>query len=232
MKGILAVGDCITSGVEHCLGNSYPEQVGMAFNVPVKNCGQAMFSTKEGLAILRDYDSDEFDCIFIQFGLKDAYTTFKYSPNVLYYPDNFLRKQIRSIVKKYKKTCRKIGLNELLGEVNVVSEQQYQHNVSLMVERCRGKQVVLPEIIPHQETVRNSAIQRYNKILEQISATHDNCLFIRLYDDFLEKMPEYYLDTGHPNEYGYRFISDKILEQFSQVSGYEPTSNTVGDSDY
>ena len=72
MKGILAVVDCITSGVEHCLGNSYPERVGMALNVPVKNCGKAMFSTREGLAILRDNDSDEFDCIFIQFGLKDA----------------------------------------------------------------------------------------------------------------------------------------------------------------
>jgi len=190
----------------------------MALTVPVKNCGKAMFSTKEGLTILRDNDSDEFDCIFIQFGLKDAYTTFKYSPNVLYYPDNFLRKQIRSIVKKYKKTCRKIGLNELLGEVNVVSEQEYQHNISLMVERCKRKQVVLPEIIPHQETVRNPAILRYNKILEHISTTHDNCLFIRLYDDFLVKMPEYYLDTGHPNELGYRFISDKILKQLGCVT--------------
>lgn len=213
MKGILAVGDCITSGVEHCLGNSYPEQVGRALNVPVKNCGKAMFSTREGLAILRDSYSDEFDCVFIQFGLKDAYTTFKYSPNILYYPENFLRKQIRSIVKKYKKTCRKIGLNELLGEVNVVSEQEYRQNVCVMVERCRGKQVVLPEIIPHQETFRNPAIQRYNKILEHIAHSHDHCLFIRLYDDFFEKMPEYYLDMGHPNEIGYRFISDKILEQ-------------------
>lgn len=173
-----------------------------------------MFSTREGLAILRDNDSDEFDCVFIQFGLKDAYTTFKYSPNILYYPENFLRKQIRSIVKKYKKTCRKIGLNELMGEVNVVSEQEYRQNVSVMVERCRGKQVVLPEIIPHQETFRNPAIQRYNKILEHIAHSHDHCLFIRLYDDFLEKMPEYYLDTGHPNEFGYSFISGKILEQF------------------
>ena len=172
-----------------------------------------MFSTREGIAILKDSDSDEFDCIFIQFGLKDAYTTFKYSPNVLYYPDNFLRKQIRSIVKKYKKTCRKIGLNELLGELNVVSEQEYRQNVSVMVERCRGKKVVLPKIIPCQETFRNPAIKRYNRILENISQSRDHCLFIRLYDDFLEKMPQYYLDRGHPNEFGYRFISGKILEQ-------------------
>jgi lysophospholipase L1-like esterase len=218
VKGILAIGDCITSGVKHCLGNSYPELVGMALNVPVKNCGKAMFSTREWLAILNDADSDEFDCIFIQFGVKDAYTTFKYSPNILYYPDNFLRKQIRSIVKKYKKKCRKIGLNELLGEVNVVSEQEYRQNVSVMVERCKGKQVVLPEIIPHQDTVRNPAIKRYNKILEHIAQTHALCLFIRLYDDFLEKMPDYYLDKGHPNEFGYSFISDKIVKQFGCIN--------------
>lgn len=222
MKGILAVGDCITSGVEHCLGNSYPEQVGRALNVPVKNCGKAMFSTREGLGILKDSDSDEFDCVFIQFGLKDAYITFKYSPNVLYYPDNFLRKQIRSIVKKYKKTCRMIGLNELLGEVNVVSEQEYRNNVLQMVRHCEKKQVVLPEIIPHQETFRNPFIRRYNRVLEKIAGSFDNCMLIRLYDDFLQKMPEYYLDMGHPNEHGYRFIAAKILDEFDRRNRAQP----------
>ena len=180
-----------------------------------------MFSCKEGIAMLRDNDSDDYDCVFIQFGLKDAYTTFKYSPNILYYPDNFLRKQIRSIVKKYKKTCRNIGLNKLLGEVNVVSEQEYRYNISHMVKQCKSKQVVLPETIPHQETARNTSIQRYNKILEQIAKIHDNCLFIRLYDDFLRKMPEYYLDTGHPNEFGYSHIADKILEQLAGVNRHK-----------
>jgi len=221
VKGILAVGDCITSGVQHCQGNSYPERVGKALNVSVQNCGKAMFSCKEGIAMLRDNDSDDYDCVFIQFGLKDAYTTFKYSPNILYYPDNFLRKQIRSIVKKYKKTCRNIGLNKLLGEVNVVSEQEYRYNISHMVKQCKSKQVVLPETIPHQETARNTSIQRYNKILEQIAKIHDNCLFIRLYDDFLRKMPEYYLDTGHPNEFGYSHIADKILEQLAGVNRHK-----------
>ena len=123
-KGILAIGDCITSGVSNYLGNSYPERVGMALNVPVKNCGKGMCSSREGIALLRDNDSEEFDCVIIQFGLKDAYSTFKYSPNILYYPDNFIRKQLRSIVKKYKKICKKIGLNELLGTAKVVSEHE------------------------------------------------------------------------------------------------------------
>lgn len=217
MIGILAIGDCITSGVGHCLNNSYPEKIGIALDIPVKNFGRAMFSSREGLALLKDKDSDEVDCIFIQFGLKDAYKTFKYSPNIPYYPDNFLRKKVRKVVKKYKKTCRKIGLNKLLGEVNVISEQEYRHNVSLMVELCKGKQVILPEIIPHQESYRNTSIQQYNTILEQIAKNNDNCLLIKLYDDFLQKMPEYYLDMVHPNELGYSFISEKILKQLLVV---------------
>ncbi len=175
-----------------------------------------MLSTREGLAILRDNDSDEFDCVFIQFGLKDAYTTFRYSPNILYYPDNFLRKQLRSIVKKYKKTCRKIGLNALLGEVNVVPEPEYRTNVLQMVGYCGKKQVILPEIIPHQETFRNPFIQRYNRVLEEIAGSCGDCMLIRLYDDFLHKMPQFYLDTGHPNEYGYRFIATKIVDEISR----------------
>jgi len=218
MKGILAVGDCITLGVKHCFADSYPERVGRALNIPVKNCGRAMFSSKEGIYMLEDNDSHEFDYVFIQFGLKDAYSTFKYSPNILYYPDNFLRKQVRKIVKKYKKACKKIGLNNLLGEVCVVPEQEYRNNISLMVERCKSKLVILPEIIPHQEISRNKSIQRYNRILEQIAKTHDNCIFIRLFDDFLKKMPQYYLDMGHPNEFGYSYISGKILERLDEVA--------------
>ena len=37
MKGILAVGDCITLGVEQCLGNSYPEKTAKSLGVKVKN---------------------------------------------------------------------------------------------------------------------------------------------------------------------------------------------------
>lgn len=221
MQGILAIGDCITSGVSNCLGNSYPERVGMALNVPVKNCGKAMCSSREGIALLRDNESDEFDCVFIQFGLKDAYSTFKYSPNILYYPDNFMRKQLRSIVKKYKKICKKIGLNEILGTAKVVPEDDYRQNISAMVDRCHGKQVVLPEIIPSQELYRNESLQQYNKILEHIAKSRSNCLYVSLLDDFLKTIPEYYLDVGHPNESGYHHISEKILERL------ESQNNTI-----
>lgn len=221
-KGILAIGDCITSGVSNCLGNSYPERVGMALNVPVKNCGKAMCSSREGITLLRDNDSEEFDCVIIQFGLKDAYLTFKYSPNILYYPDNFIRKQLRNIVKKYKKICKKIGLNELLGTARVVSEHDYRNNILKMVDQCQGRQIILPEIIPSQELYRNESLQQYNKILEQIAKSRNNCLYISIFDDFLKKIPEYYLDVGHPNAIGYGHISEKILEKLgSHVSKNE-----------
>ena len=97
-----------------------------------------------------------------------------------------------------------------------MSEQEYRSKVLQMVRHCKKKQVVLPEIIPHQEIFRNPFIQRYNRILEEIAKSCDNCVLIRLYDDSLQKMPEFYLDTGHPNEHGYRFIAAKILDEFDR----------------
>ena len=82
-----------------------------------------------------------------------------------------------------------------------------------MVDLCQGKQVVLPEIIPSQELYRNQSLQQYNKILEQIAKSRNNCLYISIFDDFLKKIPEYYLDVGHPNDIGYGHISEKILEK-------------------
>lgn len=108
MKNILAVGDCITLGVGEYSGNSYSEKVGRQLNIPVKNRGYTMSSTREGIALLNDSLTAEYDLVFLQFGLVDSYFTVKHAPYIPYYPDNFLRKQIRSIVKKYKKSCRKM----------------------------------------------------------------------------------------------------------------------------
>lgn len=211
MKGILAVGDCITLGVEECLDNSYPEKIGRHFNVPVKNRGYTMSTSREGMALLQDSLTDSFDCILMQFGLADAYFTFKYAPYIPYYPDNFLRKQIRSIVKKYKKTCRKMGLHEKLGVSQVVSEVEYRANYTQMINECGDKLVVLSETIPHHETYRNEAIKQYNTLLKSMADSHENCHLIPLFDDFLPHFSDFYLDMGHPNDDGYQYIAGKII---------------------
>ena len=211
MRGILAVGDCITAGVEECFNNSYPEKVAAHFNLPIKNSGYTMSTTREGMALLADNLNEEFDCIFIQFGLADAYFTFKYAPYIPYYPDNFLRKQLRNLVKKYKKTCRKTGLSKRLGEKQVVPEDEYRSNYLQMISRCGDKTIIMPETIPHLETHRNEAIKRYNSLLKSIADSIDNCHLISLYHDFLPHFHDFYLDQGHPNDNGYSYIAEKIV---------------------
>ena len=210
MNGILAVGDCIMLGVEHCLQNSYPEKIAARLGVPVLNKGLAMATSREGRHLLSHNVSRDYDCIFLQFGLADAYFTFKYAPYIPYYPDNFFRKQLRSIVKKYKKTCRKMGLNDRYGQVQVVPVAEYRENFLSMINRCGDRVVILPETIPHHETYRNEAIQRYNRELKTIAEAKSNCHLIALFDDFLPHFSDFYLDQGHPNDKGYDHIADKI----------------------
>ncbi len=210
MNRILAVGDCIMLGVEQCFKNSYPEKIAAMLDVPVNNKGLAMSTSREGRILLSHNLSRDYDCILLQFGLVDAYFTFKYSPYIPYYPDNFFRKQLRSIVKKYKKTCRKMGLNNRFGQVQVVPEAEYRENFLSMINQCGNRVVILPETIPHHETYRNEAIQRYNNQLKTIAETMSNCHLIPLFDDFLPHFADFYLDMGHPNNKGYDHIADKI----------------------
>ena len=211
MNRILAVGDCIMLGVEQCFKNSYPEKIAAILGVPVNNKGLAMSTSREGRTLLSHNLSRDYDCILLQFGLADAYFTFKYSPYIPYYPDNFFRKQLRSIVKKYKKTCRKMGLNNRYGQVQVVPEAEYRENFLFMINQCDNRIVILPETIPHHETYRNEAIQHYNRQLKSIAETKSNCHLIPLFDDFLPHFSDFYLDMGHPNNKGYDHIADKIV---------------------
>ena len=211
MNKILAVGDCVTLGVGECLGNSYPEKVGRQMNAPVTNRGYTMSTSREGVALLDHSLTGEHDMVFLQFGLADAYFTFKYAPYILYYPDNFLRKQVRSIVKKYKKSCRKHGMHERFGVKTVVPRDEYRANFQRMIDNCSARTVLLPETLPHHETYRNESIKAYNRILRSLAAENENCHLIPLFDGFLPHMTDFYLDNTHPNDAGYEYIAHEIL---------------------
>ena len=97
---LLAVGDCITLGVQHCLGNSYPEIIGSSLGSTVANHGYIMSTSREGVHLLKDQLQADHDSVIVQFGVADSHLTFKYAPYIPYYPDNPARKAVRNIVKK------------------------------------------------------------------------------------------------------------------------------------
>jgi len=210
---IIALGDCNTLGADRLEGKSFPERLGKLIGAEVMNLGLTMATTREGINLLLDSSLDDVDCVFIQFGLVDSYKTFKFSPYILYYPDNFLRKQIRSVVKKYKKICRKIGLNKYLGEINLVTIDEYEDNIREMIELVSPRTVVLIDTVPNKELERNSEIRRYNNILTSIYDEYENCIKVNIYADFEENLDIFYLDQTHCNERGYDYIAQKIYEE-------------------
>lgn len=209
-RKIIAVGDCNTLGAGRLEKKSYPERFGEFTGAEIKNLGHTMATSREGLNLIRDSSLEDVDCVFIQFGLVDSYKTFKYSPYILYYPDNFIRKQLRTIVKKYKKTCRKIGLNKYFGEVNVVPGEEYEKNIRKMIEHVSPATVVLLDTVPNKLEGRNCEIHKYNNILTSICADYGNCLKVDLYAFFEENLESFYLDPTHLNESGYDFIAQRI----------------------
>lgn len=215
MEGILAVGDCVTLGTGENFGNGYPERVGRLLDTSVANRSKGMCTSREGKALLRNSLSDEYDCIILQFGIADAYTTFKYAPYILYYPDNIFRKTVRNIVKKYKKLCRRHGLHERFGEANVIPEDEYRANFQHMIQMCENRLVILPETIPHLDTFRNPHIKRYNRVLERLALENSQCLFVRFYDVFLSKQSSFYVDKGHPNDPGYEHITHAVIKSLA-----------------
>lgn len=212
MGKILAIGDCNTLGVAECIGNSYPERYARMTGMHIQNCGCTMATTREGLMVLKENIPVDFTFLFVQFGLVDSYKTFKYSPYVLYYPDNFLRKQVRSLVKKYKKICRNRGLNRRFGEVNVVGPQEYEDNLHTIVALAEKTTVFLIETVPHKQVERNAEIQSYNAILSRVAARHPHCIKIDLYSHFQDNLDHYYHDETHCNGAGYDYIAEQILK--------------------
>lgn len=214
---ICAVGDCNTLGTGILRGNSYPERIGRNIGARVTNLGHTMATSREGNLLLRDF-SGVSDCIFIQFGLADSYTTCRYSPYVLYYPDNIIRKPLRSMLKKIKKSCRRINLFSSFGSKNVVSPEEYESNMRAMVSQALPNPVFLIDTIPHHEQWRNSHIQEYNQLLTRISKDFDQCIKIDLYDIFIEEFDTYYLDATHCNGAGYDRISEMICHKMKLLN--------------
>lgn len=212
---ILSLGDCNTLGIQEQVKNAYPEKFANLINQNVYNCGFTMSTCKEGIHFFNKYLNNTIDIITIQYGLVDSWTTFKYSPYVLYYPDNSFRKIARKIVKKYKKVCRNLNLNKLLGDKNVISENEYYDNLFNILNQCTKQKVILIDTVPNRDTSRNENIQKYNQILDTISRKFYNSKRLYLYDYFLQNIETLYLDDGtHINDIGHIYIANKMKELY------------------
>jgi glycosyltransferase involved in cell wall biosynthesis len=120
MGTLLSLGDCNTLGFQQAYKNAYPEQLAKLLGLDVLNCGCTMSTTREGLRFFYDNFTSNITLITIQYGLVDSWKTFRNAPYVLYYPNTFLRKIGRKIVKKFKKIGRILQFKNDFQSVNFI----------------------------------------------------------------------------------------------------------------
>lgn len=213
---ILCLGDCNTLGTPDIEGQAYPEKVAQALGTSIHNCGHTMTTTREGWHYFeRFYSNATAQVVVLQYGLVDSWRTFKYAPYVLYYPDHPLRKFARKLVKKYKKLCQKLGLNERIGVSNVVPLDEYRATIARIAERIAPKLLILVETVPNHDLTRNHEIRRYNAALRQLATQHDNIRLLELYDEFLpflNKHDAMYSDPTHLSLAGHQRVADKLAQ--------------------
>jgi lysophospholipase L1-like esterase len=212
---ILFLGDCNTRGTPDIEGQAYPEKVAQALGTSIKNCGHTMTTTREGWHYFERFYDENVSLVVLQYGLVDAWRTFKHAPYVLYYPDHPLRKIGRKLVKKYKKLCQKFGLNERFGVTNVVPLDKYRATIGCIAERIAPKPLILLETVPNHDLSRNDEIRRYNAELQNIASQHDNVRLLKLYDEFLPFLNRdnaMYSDPTHLSVAGHQRVADKLAQ--------------------
>jgi len=210
-KKVLFLGDCNTLGTPEIEGKAYPEQLTKHLNIEVINCGHTMSTTREGLEYFKEKFSTDIDLLCIQYGLVDAWLTFKYAPYVLYYPDSKWRKIGRKLTKKFKKLCKKFGLNDSIGTENVVLLEEYLNNILWMHEHSPNTPIILIDTVPNKDVTRNSEIKRYNQALSELSAQHSRIHKLNIYHDFEGSQKLHYIDPTHISPIGHEFVANKLF---------------------
>lgn len=214
---ILSLGDCNTLGIKECEGNAYPEQFAQMIGAESKNCGFTMSTLREAKHFFHDFYDSATNIVTIQYGLVDSWITFRHAPYVLYYPDNFLRKISRKVVKKYKKTCRQKGLNEKFGTKQVVPPDEFYNRLIKLIASCRSDtHIFLIETVPNNDESRNPNIQKYNALLKDAALSDSQCILIETYDYFFENKDVLYMDNTHMNVKGHEYIARKLFELYTK----------------
>jgi len=218
-RKILFLGDCNTLGTPAIEGQAYPEQLAKELNIEVINCGHTMSTTREGLEYFKTKFTTDIDLLCIQYGLVDSWLTFKYAPYVLYYPDSRWRKLGRRLTKKFKKLCKKLGLNNSIGTQNVVPLAEYQQNILSICTQSHKIPIILIDTVPNKDTSRNNEIERYNQALSDLAAQHNNIHKLNIYADFAGAQQQHYIDPTHISLQGHQFVADKLLNLIRLEAG-------------
>ena len=213
MRCAIAYGDCNTEGLKGVQLTLWPEIVGAALSLELRNCGHTMSTTRELLFYNRDYPASKYSVAFIQYGLVDSWLTFRGAPYVLYYPDSPRRKLARKVVKKLKKWARAWNLQERFGAVEQVPLAEYVSNIGRVISSAPDTLFVLVATAPNLDEPRNPRIKQYNEALGQLAESNSNAVYADAFADLWSVRHKSLMDDGtHLSKCGHELVAARVVE--------------------
>lgn len=211
---LVALGDCNTLGVNDCRSNSFPERVGRTLGARTRNLGYTMATTREARRLYTQQIADQTDILLISIGLTDSWESLRFTPYVLYYPDNPLRRLGRKTVKAFKKRARSFGLNRIIGVAPVTSPQRYVDNLTAIIKRTPAHaMVLLIDALPKLEDERNVSIERFNRLLDTFPERFGNVRRVRCFSTFHAERTLLFQDRTHLNDRGCETLARMIVDE-------------------
>ena len=217
---VLAVGDCNTWGLhDPPIGNTILDKFCRqleheGYVVSSQNLGYGMATTREGVELVRRV-AKPADVALINFGLVDTWITSIPRIYIPYYPNNFVRKRLRKLLKFVKRRLRAPRLRRLISVGPVVPIDEYTQNVREMIAHVRVQNpratILLWGSPPVQhDPARNANLDRYNRRLELI-ANDTNSLYVAT-STVVTQLPNdvAYLDDVHLNETATEAIAQQM----------------------
>ncbi len=221
---VLAVGDCNTWGITNPpIGNTILDKFcrhieSDGYTTSSQNLGYGMATSREGVQLMR-LDAKQADVVLINFGLVDTWVTSIPKIYIPYYPDSFLRKRLRKLLKFVKRRLRSPWLRRFVSTGHVVPIDEYTQNVREMISLARANNpsatILLWGSPPVQnDAARNANLERYNKRLERI-AQETNSLFVST-ANLVNKLSDEaaYLDAVHLNEAATEAIAAQLVSVY------------------
>jgi len=217
------MGDCNTCGITvPPIGNTIVDKFckqleSYGTRTTIQNLGCGMASTREGVPLVRRVAMPA-DVVLINFGLVDTWITSIPSVYIPYYPDSFLRKRLRKLLKFVKRRLRSPLLRHYIPVGPVVPIDEYARNVGKMISLARAhnpRTTILlwgSPLVQH-DSARNANLERYNQRLELIAADTKS-LFVST-ATLLSKLSNEaaYLDAVHLSD----AATERIAAQLANV---------------
>ena len=143
------------------------------------------------------------DLLLLNFGLVDAWVTSIPGIYISYYPDHFVKKWTRKLLKSVKRRLRAAYLRRWIPVGEVVPIEEYERNVYRILDLAKAQNpevccVLWGAVAVPDDKLRSRNIGRYNECLRRIAESRPRTRYLDVASQIQElPLTEAYLDHVH-----------------------------------